>query len=143
MPSASPPPKYRLHKPTGLAVVRLNGKDFYLGKHQTPESLAKYDRLVGEWLGAGRLLPAAEASADGSSFGITIAELIAAYWTHAEAYYRKPDGKVSSELSPLRYAAPDSQTNLRWVCRSGFWPYETQGRARKNDRGAVGQDQHQ
>ena len=26
-------PRYRLHKPTGLAVVRLNGRDIYLGKH--------------------------------------------------------------------------------------------------------------
>ncbi len=24
-------PKYRLHKPTGLGVVRLNGHDVYLG----------------------------------------------------------------------------------------------------------------
>jgi hypothetical protein len=26
-------PSYRLHKPTGLAVVTIHGKDHYLGKH--------------------------------------------------------------------------------------------------------------
>ena len=28
-------PSYRLHKPTGQAVVTLNGKDNYLGRHGT------------------------------------------------------------------------------------------------------------
>ena len=31
-------PEYRLHKPTGRGVVRLNGRDIYLGTHGTPES---------------------------------------------------------------------------------------------------------
>ena len=31
-------PSYRLHKPTGQAVVTLNGKDHYLGRHGTRES---------------------------------------------------------------------------------------------------------
>lgn len=29
-------PSYRLHKPTGQAVVRIDGRDFYLGKHGGP-----------------------------------------------------------------------------------------------------------
>ena len=28
-------PSYRLHKPTGQAVVRIDGRDFYLGKYGT------------------------------------------------------------------------------------------------------------
>ena len=43
-------PSYRLHKPTGQAVVTINGKDFYLGKHDSPTSHAAYKRLVAEWL---------------------------------------------------------------------------------------------
>ena len=31
-------PKYRLHSPSGLAVARFNGVDFYLGKHGSQES---------------------------------------------------------------------------------------------------------
>jgi hypothetical protein len=43
-------PTYRLHKPTGQAVVTINGKDFYLGKHDSPKSHAAYKRLVAERL---------------------------------------------------------------------------------------------
>jgi hypothetical protein len=50
--SARPPrtPSYRLHKPSGQAVVTLGGRDVYLGKFETPESRAEYDRVVAEWL---------------------------------------------------------------------------------------------
>jgi hypothetical protein len=41
-------PSYRLHKPTGLAVVRLNGHDVYLGEHGTPQSRAAYNRVIAE-----------------------------------------------------------------------------------------------
>lgn len=50
-------PTYRLHKPSGRAVVALDGHDFYLGRHGSPTSLAEYDRLIGEWLANGRCLP--------------------------------------------------------------------------------------
>ena len=39
----------RLHKTTGLAVVGLNDRDIYLGKHGTPESHANYNRVISEW----------------------------------------------------------------------------------------------
>ncbi len=39
-------PSYRLHKATGQAVVTLNRKDHYLGKHGTDESRRIYDELV-------------------------------------------------------------------------------------------------
>ena len=42
-------PSYRLHKPTGQAVVTLDGRDLYLGRHGSPESRTEYDRLVTEW----------------------------------------------------------------------------------------------
>ncbi len=41
------PPKYRHYKPKNLGVVRINGRDHYLGRYDSPES---YDRLVAEWL---------------------------------------------------------------------------------------------
>ena len=54
MPEKQPrQPKYCLHKPTGQAYVRLGGKVIYLGKHDTPESLAAYDRWVAAWLSNG------------------------------------------------------------------------------------------
>lgn len=88
------PPSYRHHKPTEQAVVTLNGKDFYLGKYGTPESREAYNRKIAEWLASGRqTMPT---SAPGES--ITVTEVAAAYWIHAEAYYKKPDGTPSSEV---------------------------------------------
>ena len=40
-------PSYRRHKPTGQAVVTLNGKDHYLGKWNSKVSRVEYDRLIG------------------------------------------------------------------------------------------------
>ena len=51
-------PKCRLHKPTGLAVVRLTGRDVYLGPYGTPESEAKYEAAVANWLKSDRKPPA-------------------------------------------------------------------------------------
>ncbi len=50
-------PSYRLHKPSGQAVVTLGGKDFYPRKHDSPESRAEYDRVIATWPAAGRCLP--------------------------------------------------------------------------------------
>src|SRR4051794_31666809 len=63
MPSVSPrTPSYRLHKPTGQAVVTLSGQDRYLGKHGTAASLAEYDRVIAEWLAGGRAITSREAA---------------------------------------------------------------------------------
>jgi hypothetical protein len=47
-------PKYRHYRPKNLAVVRLNGRDHYLGRYDSPESHENYDRLIAEWLADGR-----------------------------------------------------------------------------------------
>ncbi len=39
-------PSYRIHKPTGEAVVRLCGRDPYRGRFGTRESRAEYDRII-------------------------------------------------------------------------------------------------
>lgn len=38
-------PKYRKHRASGQAVVTLDGRDFYLGPHNTKSSKLEYDRL--------------------------------------------------------------------------------------------------
>ena len=43
-------PKYRHYKPKNLAVVRIDGRDVYLGRYDSPESREKYRRVVAEWL---------------------------------------------------------------------------------------------
>ncbi len=47
-------PKYRHYKPKNLAVVRIDGKDHYLGRYGSPESQETYRRLVAQWLAKGR-----------------------------------------------------------------------------------------
>ena len=55
---------YRHHKPSNQAVMTLDGRDFYLGRHGTPKSRAEYDRLLAEWLSNGRRLSAPVTGSD-------------------------------------------------------------------------------
>lgn len=89
-------PKYRLHKATGQAAVVINGRWIYLGRHGTPESRERYDRLIGEWLAAGR-----QTTTNGPK--LTVVELIAQYWVYAKTYYVK-NGRPTSELYEIRCA---------------------------------------
>ena len=85
------------HKASGQAVIRLAGKDHYLGKFGSDEAAAAYDRLIAEWLSHGReAIPAQRA--------LTVGELLLAYWRHAEQHYRHPDGSPTSEVAALRSA---------------------------------------
>jgi integrase len=91
-------PKLSFHKASGQDVVRLGGKDFYVGLHGTQAAKVEYDRLVSEWLAAGRRPPK-------ERFGeMTVTELIAAFWDHANAYYRHADGTTTTEISCFRDA---------------------------------------
>jgi integrase len=76
-------------------VVTLSGKDHYLGRYGTAASKAEYDRLVGEWLAAGRQL-------SGKDGDLTVSELILAYMRHADKHYRKPDGKPTRQTELVR-----------------------------------------
>lgn len=80
-------PSYRLHKPSGQAVVRLDGRDHYLGKWDTPESRVLYDRLISTWLANGRQLPATEVRIAGP----TVGDILDAYEKWAGEYYRRED----------------------------------------------------
>ncbi len=91
-------PSYRHHKPSGQAVVTLNGRDFYLGEFDSPSSRDAYDRLVCEWLSHGRQLPNVVACGN-----LSIVELMAAYLRFAEGYYSR-DGKPTSEYTCMKDA---------------------------------------
>lgn len=93
-------PDYRLHRPTGQAVVTLNGRDFYLGKYGTPASRADYDRLIAEWLQNGRRLPSAPGAGPSD---LSVAELLVQYIEHCDVYYRR-DGEPTGEADNIRYA---------------------------------------
>jgi integrase len=89
-------PKYRHHKARNLAVVRIEGRDYYLGRFGTDESKLRYHRLLADWR-AGLLVPAngnAKKSDDRADTVLSVAELAAKYWEFAKQYYRK-DGKLT------------------------------------------------
>lgn len=84
-------PKMSQHA-TGQAVVRLCGKDHYVGPYGSAEAQAKYDALIAEWLSRGRVLAPADAGE------LSVNELVLAYWRqHVEPHYRK-NGKPTSEV---------------------------------------------
>ena len=94
MPQINRVPTYRRHKPSGQAVVTLDGRDFYLGKFNSAASRAEYIRLIAEWTANEGAVPHTES--------LTVAELLKAFMRHAERYYRKPNGKPSSELANFK-----------------------------------------
>ena len=97
--SAPKVPAYLRHKARGQAYVNIDGRQVYLGKFDSPESHERYRRLVAEICAR----PAAAAPITAVPTGLSILELAAAYWEHAEVYYVK-DGKPSGQLPHVRVA---------------------------------------
>src|SRR5262245_14779201 len=98
-------PSYRLHKPTGQAVVRREGRDVYLGKHGTETSREKYRRVIAEWLSAAATRPPPpRPGAAPAGPSVTVSGLLLAFLNHADAYYRRPDGTPTGELQNFVHA---------------------------------------
>ena len=87
-------PSYLLHKTSGQARVRIDGKDHYLGLHNSPESIDRYNELVDEWLAR---------QGDVSAFTLTVDHLALLYLKHADGYYLK-DEKPTGEGDTIRLA---------------------------------------
>jgi integrase len=94
-------PRYRKHKASGQAVVTAAGKDHYLGPHGTKASKTEYDRIIAEWLASGR-----RASVGPSAPAVSVVEVLAAYWKHAQVYYVK-NGEQTNEVAAMRKVISD------------------------------------
>lgn len=90
-------PKYRLHKARGCAVVTLNGADIYLGRYGSPESRAKYNRLVGAYLRG-------EDAGASAGDAYPIARLCDEFLRWAKSEYRAADGSESASVDNVRLA---------------------------------------
>jgi integrase len=99
----NPVPAYTLHKPSGNARVRIDGRDFYLGAFGSEESRRKY----GELLARHSAGPPATRPVDplapsgGDDPGPSVAEVALAFTRHAEQHYRKR-GRLTSEVAAYR-----------------------------------------
>lgn len=103
MPRPQGIPAYRRHKQSGQAIVTLRSpdgsrRDVLLGPYGSEPSRQEYARVVAEWQANARRVGGEAAG------GITVAELMAAFWDHAVEHYRRPDGKPTSELGNYRLA---------------------------------------
>ena len=112
-------PQYRLHKRSGLARVRLNGRDIYLGKHGSPASHEKYDRIVAEWLSSGR---ATAGNTPASHRRLTVIEMLAAYWKHVRVYYVDKAGEPTSEQNTIKNALRPVKTLYGSTAAEDFGP---------------------
>lgn len=86
------PPAYLLHKATGQAKVRINGKDVYLGPFDSSESKERYREVLQEW-GCGERIVVA----------VSIGVLCLRYLDFGKGYYLK-NGKQTSEVSAIQVA---------------------------------------
>jgi integrase len=77
-------PDYRYHV-SGQAVVTFNGANFYLGPHESPESRAKYSRLIAEYIEGGYRTP--ESATHQAATPITVADVCAEYREHIKKRY--------------------------------------------------------
>jgi len=90
-------PKLRHHKATGQGYAVLSGKYLFFGPYGTPEATQKYHQAIAEWMAAGKQL-------NPSPDAITINQVIASFWTHAQTYYVRKDGTPTFEVNNFRQA---------------------------------------
>lgn len=93
-------PAYCRHKATGQAVVRIDGRDHYLGTYSSPESRERYAALIagmgGNW---DVFVPVPPPRPPFSP--LTVAILAARYDAHARTYYQKA-GKPTAQYERVR-----------------------------------------
>lgn len=92
-------PGYCIHTARKQAYVRLNGEMIYLGPPHSPESKAEYDRLIAEWMQAGRTYVKPDDRPT-----VSVNEVLLAYRRHAEGFYVNPDGTPTQEVERVNLA---------------------------------------
>ena len=100
MPRLRRPPSYRLHKARGCAVVTIDGRNHYLGKHGSEESCKLYEQLIAAWK-ARSFRPAPSKAIKATNEPKLMIELCAAYMAHANTYYVKA-GKATGAIYGIR-----------------------------------------
>lgn len=93
-------PKPSYHKASGQAVIRLDGRDIYLGPYRSRKARAKYRRIISEWTAG---IPRDDEQID------YLYELILQYKRHVYRYYCR-EGRETPEVfhqrTALRYVLP-------------------------------------
>jgi integrase len=95
------PLAYSLHKPSGQAKVKDQGRVIYLGKYGSPESWEKYHRFLAERYGRKDLV--GQQKIQPETDPLTITELAVRYVRYCEQYYVK-NGKVTNQVTMIKLA---------------------------------------
>ena len=88
-------PSYLLHRSTGQARVRIDGKDHYLGPYGSPESRERYEDLIAEWFAR---------QSDVTAYTLTVDDLCLMFIDFADGYYRREDGTSTGTVGNIRSA---------------------------------------
>lgn len=102
--SSTPLPSTTGTKPSGQAIVCIAGTEIHLGPYASKESRREYDRLIGEWLAAGR----PNTTALKFDAELTVTEQAAAYWRFAKAYYVKRQPPTGTAGTGRRAKRPNT-----------------------------------
>jgi hypothetical protein len=94
---------YRLHKPSGQAIVTIGKRMFYLGCYDSVESRAEYARVLAERQANGNATPVTARGSAPPAGTITVGELLRDSYRHAEQYYVK-NGEVTNQVRMIRLA---------------------------------------
>jgi integrase len=98
------PPKYALHKASGQARIRLNGRDHYLGPFGSHASLARYAQLVNDSVSDAPIAPAtaptkSNAPAATIARGYLFVECVVKYLKNASITWPTAEGGKNPELA--------------------------------------------
>ncbi len=96
-------PSYCRHKGTGQALVRIEGRDRYLGPYGSPRSKARYEAEIARWLATKSSPVLQECAEQVPKDDLRITELLVAYLEFARQYYRK-NGRPTGEIDNIRDA---------------------------------------
>jgi len=102
--------------------VRLSSRDLYLGPYGSPESEARNESLVAEWLKRDRKMPPKPAGVTKRK-NLVVNELILAYIEFAKGYYVK-GGQPTGEIANIREVLRVVTTQLESKHVRDFGPGE-------------------
>jgi hypothetical protein len=91
MPRVRQRPSYCLHKPSGRAYTRVNGRMIYLGPWDTEESRGRFAEELEAW----------SLQQNPASRVLTVDDLALRYLRHCQTYYLR-DGRDTGETSKSR-----------------------------------------
>lgn len=110
-------PTYSRHPTSNTARTWVGGKWVSLGAYNSPESLAEFARICAE---------AAGGSAPQPKGGVTVAELLVAFLTHAATFYVRPDGTQTNEVAEFKAALKHVRTLYGGTLAREFGPVALQ-----------------